>query len=99
MEFLLILIYIEFIIGFIVLPVLFGIARRRGFKLSEKQFAFSVSTYVSILIFTGNIYSVYLLIPANVSSLRGWLLAIVLSLVTWLFTYPLSRWLYKQFFQ
>lgn len=98
MKILLILIYIEFI-GFVVLPFLLGLLRGRGFILSEKQFAFSMSTYLSVFIFTGNIYSVYLLIPSNVSPLRGWLVAITLSLIAWLFTYPLGRWLYRQIFK
>lgn len=96
MKALLILIYIE-AIGMVVFPFLFGFLRGRGFIPSEKLFAFMLAANLTILVFTTNVYSVYLLIPSDVSRLRGWLVVISLSLITWLFTYPLSRWLYRNF--
>ena len=81
----------------VVLPFLLGMSYRRR-ALSEKKMAFAVATLLSI--FMGS-FSLYLANPDNVFSLtlKDWLFAFALALICWIFLYPFSRWLYKQFFQ
>ena len=87
----------ELIAVFVGLPFLIGMSQRRG-ALSERQLAFAVATLLSL--FIGSI-TLYIVSPENLYSLtfKDWLFAIVLASFCWVFLYPFSRWLYKQFFQ
>ncbi len=79
------------------LPFLLGMSHRRN-ALSEKQMAFAVATLISLFMGT---FVLYIESPENLSSLtlKDWLFPIGLALFCWIFLYPFSRWLYKQFFQ
>lgn len=97
MNFLLILLRCE-IIAFLLLPILMGLLRWRGVVITEKQMAFAIATSFSLLIAS---FALYIINPENLFSLtlKDWLFAIGLALFCWVFLYPFSRWLYKQFFQ
>lgn len=100
LDILIILIRIE-VIAIFVLPIVLGLLIRRGVMVTERQLAFSISILLSMIIFSNTIYYVYLWVPENSSSspLKGWLVAITLSLITWLGSYLLCRWSYRQLFQ
>ena len=85
------------IIAFLVSAPLLGLLYRRG-AVTEKQMAFTMSTLFSLWI--GSLY-ISLGNPQTLFSvpLKDWLVAIPLSLLIWVFSYALSRWLFRQFFQ
>lgn len=85
------------IIAVLILPFLMAILHRRG-VMFEKQMAFTVATLLSLIIGS---YYLDLRNPETLFSLKheDWLVAIALALLCWVFLYPFSRWLYKQFFQ
>ncbi len=85
------------IIALLVLPFVMAIVHRRGIYF-EKQMAFALATLLSLFMGT---YWIYLINPKTFFSLTlmDWLSAIVFASLCWVFVYPLSRWLYKQWFQ
>jgi hypothetical protein len=87
----------ELIAVSVVLPFLIGMSHRRG-ALSEKQMAFAIATLLSLFMGTAVLY---IESPENLFSLtlKDWLFAVGVALFCWFFLYPISRWLYKQFFQ
>jgi hypothetical protein len=85
------------IIAILALPFLMAALHRRGVHF-EKPIAFALATLLSLLVGT---YWLYLINPETIFSLtmKDWLSAIAFALICWIFLYPLSRWLYKQWFQ
>lgn len=84
------------IIAIFVLPFLLAILKRRG-SITEKQIAFVIASFLSI--FIGSLY-LSLGNSENLLSttIEDWSIALVLSLLNWVFTYPFGRWLLKQWF-
>jgi hypothetical protein len=85
------------IIAVFILPFLMSILHKRG-VIFEKQMAFTIATLLSLIIGS---YSLYLRNPETLFSLtlNDWLTAIAFSSLCWVFVYPFSRWLYKQWYQ
>ncbi len=85
------------IIALFILPVLMAIFHRHGVNF-EKLMAFTLATLLGLLVGT---YWLYLISPETIFLLtpRDWLSAIAIALFSWALVYPLSRWLYKQWFQ
>ena len=85
------------IIALLALPFLMAILHKRGVNF-EKPMAFALATLLSLLMGT---YWLYLQNPATLFSLTlmDWLSAVAFALLCWIFLYPLSRWLYKQWFK
>jgi hypothetical protein len=86
------------IIALFVIQVLIALLRWRGVAITEKLRAFTLATLTSLLIGS---FVLYIINPENLFSLtlKDWLSAIGLALLSWVFLYPFSRWLYNQFFQ
>jgi len=85
------------VIALLALPFLMANLYRRGVNF-EKSMAFVLATLLSLLMGT---YWLYLRNPETLFSLplKDWLSAIAFALLCWIFLYPLSRWLYKQWFK
>jgi hypothetical protein len=85
------------IIALLALPFLMAILHKRG-VMFEKQMAFTVATLLSLI--SGSYY-LKLRNPVTLFSLKleDWLVAIALASLCWVFVYPFSRWLHKQWFQ
>ncbi len=81
---------------FFVLPFPTAILYRRGINI-EKPFALALATLLSLIMGT---YWIYQINPDTLTSvtLNDWLFAGIFALFCWIFTYPLSRWLIKQWF-
>lgn len=84
------------VVAAIVLPFLLGFLRKRG-AITEKQMSFTMATNVSLII--GSFY-VSFGKPETLFSVpfADWLVAIVLSLFCWVFSYLSLRWVFRQFF-
>lgn len=86
-------------VAFLSLPLLLTILRRRGtIIVTAKQVAFTLATLSSL--FVGSAYLVaghpktlFSVTPTN------WIVAIALSLLSWVYGYLLSLWIYKQLYQ
>jgi len=86
------------IIALLPLPFLMAILRRRNINF-EKPMAIAVATLLALI---GGTYWLYLRInsePSYLLTLKDWLIAVSLSLPSWVLIYSLGRWLYEQWFQ
>ena len=85
------------VIAIFVGPFLLAFLRRRG-AITEKQLALVVATQLSLLFGS---YYLYLRNPKTLVSLtiEDWSVAIVILLFCWVFVYPFSRWINKQWSQ
>jgi L-cystine uptake protein TcyP (sodium:dicarboxylate symporter family) len=85
------------LVALLVFPFLVAILHRRGLRF-EKLIAITLATLLGLLMGT---YWLYLINPETLFSLtaKDWLSAVGFALFCWTLVYPLSRWLYKQWFQ
>lgn len=82
------------IVAFIVLPFVLGILRRRG-AITDKQASFTIATHVSLI---GGTYYLSLRNPETLFSLTlgDWSVAMILSLLSWVVVYAISRSFFRQ---
>lgn len=81
------------------IPLLLAISRRYGtIILTAKQVAFTLATFASLFIGSAYLFAGH---PKTLFSLslRGWIIAIALLLLIWVYVYFLSLWIYKQWYQ
>jgi hypothetical protein len=76
------------------IPILLAISRRYGtIKVTAKQVGFISATFATLLIGSANLFS------GHPTSLRGWVIAITILLLCWVYVYFLSSWMHKQLHQ
>ena len=74
-------------LGYFGILLLQGIWYRRG-ELTENRFALMQTAFFSLFILTVHL--------AASTTLMVTTLGVVLSLLCWVFVYPLARWIYRQ---
>jgi len=85
------------VVALSIVLVLLAILRSRG-MVTEKKMAFIIATLLSLFVGSAYLSAGH---PKTLFavSLRHWLIAIALSLLSWVYIYLFSRWLSKQWFQ